>query len=83
MTIIKRKDNGLSFLPTFGEKTVKAASVDYCFLIADVDIIAYAFVVVAVVLAAATVAAAPSLHAASNVARDFASVDDVIVSIRN
>ena len=54
-----------TFPPTFGEKMVKAADCDSCFLIADVDIVAYAFVVFADVPAAATVAAAPFLHGAA------------------
>jgi len=64
-------------------KTVKGANCDACFLIADVDIAAYASVVVAAIPIAANVAVAPSIHVAAEDAPAFTSVDDVAVSYRN
>ncbi len=80
MPIIKRKDYWSAFLLTFGGETVKAANCDACFLFDDIDMDAYASVIVADVLAAAIVAAAPCIHGDVAVALVFASVDDVVVS---
>jgi hypothetical protein len=52
-------------------------------LIVDVNIAAYAPIVVAVVLAATIVAVAPCIHVNAADAPAFASVDDVVVSYRS